>query len=586
MTIQAIGLCIILLAMFIALLREQLPPEIGVFLALAAITLFGILTPEKALSGFSNPGVHTVANLLIVGAAVSRSGLLHGIIEKILTGSKSISSIILKIMLPTGMLSGFINNTPLLTIMLPSVQRWALANKVSPSKLLIPLSYASILGGTTTLIGTSSNLLVQGLLLENGINGFQIFDFAFIGVPLTVIGILYFSLLGHRLLPDRKPNIDKFQEEQYLYIHHYKVRQNSTLVGKSITEAMLQNLDHLFLIEIHRDGKWITAEKDEIIHANDILLFSGNPKGVLNAGLYLGLEKCLEGEIPELSNSRSALIEASIPEGSALANKRIKDIHFRSKYHAIILAIKRRGCEITSGFGNLPLKENDTLVLMADQHFLKNWGESDIFRLHSSVQPEPKKTGWHMVMICILLLMMGMAVFQVMSIYKISLFTTVLLISTKSISLADAFRAVNWRLIIMMGSSIGIGKAVESTGLAKILSELLLSIGGISGLLGILIFFFLATMLLTEILNNLATAAVMFPVGFSISEKLLLDPLMFAIVTAIASSCSFLTPIGYQTNMIVLGPGGYKFSDYLKVGFPLSLLCMGATILLVSIRWL
>lgn len=586
MTIQAIGLCIILLAMFIALLKEQMPPEICVFFALTAIILSGLLSPEKALSGFSNPGVHTVANLLIVGAAISRSGLLHGIIEKTLTGSRSISSIILKIMLPTGMLSGFISNTPLITIMLPSVQKWALANKVNPSKLLIPLSYASILGGTITLIGTSSNLLVQGLLLENGINGFQLFDFAFIGVPLTAIGILYFASFGHRLLPDRKPHIDKFQEEQYIYIHHYKVMPHSALIGKTIKDAMLKNLDQLFLIEIHRDGNWIAAEKNEVISANDILLFSGNPKGVLNAGLYLGLERCLEGEAPGSSSSWSTLIEASIPEGSTLTNKRIKDIHFRSKYHAVILAIKRRGREITSGFGHLSLKENDTLVLMAGQHFLKNWGESDVFRLHSSFHKDKQKQANPILLIFILLVMMGMAVFQVMSIYKIALLTAVLLISTKSISLADAYRAVNWRLIILMGSSIGIGKAVESTGLAKILSELLLSIGGFSGVVGVLIFFYLATMLLTEILNNLATAAVMFPVGFSISEELMLDPLMFAIVTAIAASCSFLTPIGYQTNMIVLGPGGYRFSDYLKAGLPLSLLCMAATILLVSIRWL
>ncbi|USK41235.1 SLC13 family permease [Cytobacillus firmus] len=586
MTIQAAGVCLILLIMFIALVKELLPSEICVFLALAAFMLFGILSPENALSGFSNPGVHTVASLLIVGAAVSKSGLLHRVIEKILSETQTISLMILKIMLPTGIISAFINNTPLVTILLPSVQNWAIMNKIQPSKLLIPLSYAAILGGTITLIGTSSNMLVQSLLIENGHQGFDLFDFAYIGIPLTITGILYFTFFGHRLLPARKPNIEKVQEEQDLYIHHYRVKDHSALIGKTIKEAMLRNLKHIFLIEIYRGDQRIEAGNDNIIQAEDILVFSGNPQGILNAESYLGLEKCSGLEVSIAGVQGAFLIEVSIPEGSSLINRRIKEIHFRSKYNAVILAIKRKGTEITSGFGNLYVKENDTLVLMAGTQFLKNWGNSNVFRLHSSFNNEMKKQSRHSLLICILLLLFCFAIFQVLPIYNIALLATILLILSRSITITDAFQAINWRLIILMGSSIGIGNAVEATGLAKILSQLLLSFAGFSGILGILIFYYLVTMLLTEILNNLATAAVMFPIGYSISEELLLDPLMFAMVTAIASSCSFLTPIGYQTNMIVMGPGGYRFSDFFKAGLPLSLLCMTAAILVISIRWI
>lgn len=429
MTLHALELSIILTLMLIALIKEWFPAEMTVLLALTALILTGSLTPDEALSGFSNTSVHTVASLFIVGAAVKDSELIHGLIYRLLKTSKSITSTLFRMMMVTSSFSALINNTPLVVILLPAVQEWAFSNHTRPSKLLIPLSYAAILGGTITLIGTSTNLLIHGLLVEKGLEGFHFLDFAFFGLPLAVAGILYCSIFGHFLLPNRE---------------------------------MVKNE-------------------------------------------------------PSLLNQTYKIIEPVTGEGRAHAKK----IGFKK---AITLSV--------------------------------------------------------------LILMIGLGSFQVLSLYKLSLGAAAVLVLTRTLKSADLIKSINWNVLTLMAGSIGIGKAVESSGLAVFFSTALLLLKDHLGVVGIIVLFYFLTSALTEVLNNLAAAALMFPIGFALAEALFLDPYMFAMLTAIAASCSFLTPIGYQTNMIVYGAGGYKFTDFIKIGLPLSLICMTLTLFITYLIWL
>lgn len=588
MNIDAFVLSIILSFMFIALIREWLIPEFTVFLVLSALILSGISTPIEALKGFSNPGVHTVAYLFIVGAAVSKSGILHDIVYKTLRQKKSVRHVLIRLMVPVSAISAFMNNTPIVTMLIPTLQNWAIANNVKPSKLLIPLSYAAILGGTITLIGTSTNLVVQGLLVEKGLSGFGMFDFAYFGIPLTLAGILYFVFAGHRLLPERVHNIKLFQDEQHQFIYKFIVEGNSPLIGKTISEAMLRNLNHLFLIEILRSGRVIIpAPNNEIIHSGDILVFSGKPDGVLQASHILGLKLCLEDQEANPANHPAVFYEVGISEKSPLLNKKIKESQFRSKYNAAIVAIKRNGKQTTSGIGNFVIKKGDILLLLAKNDFLKAWTDSDDFYfVFPFINKQKNPPHGKFVIIVILLGIIISAVFQILSIFSLALISAIIVILTKTITFNDAIKAINWNVIIMMGSAIGIGNAVEATGLAKFIASFLIELQSYTGIIGILILFYFVTLILTEILNNLATAAIMFPIGYTIALQSGLDPKMLAMLTAISASCSFLTPIGYQTNLLVYGPGGYRFTDYLKVGLPLSMISMFLTVFIAYWIWL
>ncbi|MFC0562381.1 SLC13 family permease [Halalkalibacter alkalisediminis] len=588
MSIEAITISIVLLLMFFSLVKEYFPPEITVFTALSTLVLLGVIPINEALEGFSNPAVHTIALLMVIAYAAQKSGVVPKIITKLLGRNKNISVVLLKIMLPVSFLSAFMNNTPIVAMLTPIVHKWGIQHNISPSKLLIPLSYAAIVGGTVTLIGTSTNLLVHGLLQQAGHPGFSMFQFSLIGVPLFVFSLVYMIYYGHKQLPNNKDLIETYQSTSKEYTIEVRVTPASTWIGKTVRQVNLRALHDVFLIQINRDNNVITpASHYEVIQANDVLIFSGNIDSIMNLNQVKGLILTTPNEDLNLVDKRfdKKLVEVVISHSSPLVNQKIKETNFRAQYNSVIVAVRKKNQQISSGIGNIIIKPGDTLLLLTGKDFIKSWSNSRHFYLVSGVetsessQPEKAK-----IIIPTLLGVIVLASLQLLPILKAALVGIIILAVTKSITASEAKKTIDWGILILIASAIGIANAVEQVGLPMLITNLLDFEKPVNIIL-LCFFIYLATLIMTEMISNIAAAALMFPIAIPIATQFGYNPELFAIIIAIASSCSFITPIGYQTNLLVYGPGGYKFTDFFKVGLPLSLLCMFITVYLAVFIW-
>ncbi|MFC0470065.1 SLC13 family permease [Halalkalibacter kiskunsagensis] len=588
MSLVSITVCGVLILMFISLIKEWYSPELTVFLALSILILSGILPLNEAFEGFANPAVHTIALLMVIAYAAQKSGVVPIVLTKLLGNNKRISIVLLKIMLPVSFLSAFMNNTPIVAMLTPIVQKWGIQHKISPSKLLIPLSYAAIIGGTVTLIGTSTNLLVHGLLQQAGHSGFSMFQFTIIGIPLFLICLIYMMVFGHKQLPNNKNLIETYHATNKEFTIEVKVTPESTWIGKTIKKVNLRALHDVFLIQIIRDHNTITPVPHyEVIQANDTLIFSGNIESIMNLQQIKGLILTTPTEDLTIANKHNDnnLIEVVISHSSPLVNQKIKDTNFRAQYNSVIVAVRKKSQQISSGIGNIVIKPGDSLLLLTGKDFMKSWSNSRHFYLVSDINtPDISRPKKAKIIIPTLIGVILLASLQLLPILHASLIGIIVLIVTKSITASEMKKSIDWGILILIASAIGIAKAVETAKIPMIITNLLdfeKSVNLI--LLCFLIYFF--TLILTEMISNIAAAALMFPIVFSIATQFGYNPELFSMIIAIAASCSFITPIGYQTNLLVYGPGGYKFTDFFKVGLPLSILCMCITVFLSVYIW-
>ncbi|MDQ0339010.1 di/tricarboxylate transporter [Caldalkalibacillus uzonensis] len=572
-------------------MKEWLAPYLTVFISLALLVLLGILTPEEAFIGFSNPGVITVALLFIIGSAVHKSGVLYRWVVHLLGKTKSLSLILVKIMSSVSFLSAFMNNTPIVTILTPILQSWCSKHHLSPSKILIPLSYAAILGGTITLIGTSTNLIIHGLLQQKGLPGFTMFQFIYIGIPLTIVGLIYMVVTGQHRLPERTNMMDTFHQSNRDWIVRFRVPEHSELIGQSIKSAQLRELKDGFLIGVARRKRMILpVSNQEVIQSGDRLIFAGDPQSIIELARTKNM--ILETKSEEhvtYENGPFSLVEAVISSTSPLLHKKVKESHFRSKYNAAIIAVRRNNKDVTSGIGEMVFRPGDVLLLITGKDFGKTWSDSADFHIVSSENLSFANDidifAKSKIVIATLIGVIILSAFQMMPILYAALLGVLILILTKSITPVEVRSSVDIGILILMASSIGIGQAIEKTGLSSIIAGAILQTEAIFGVFGVALFIYICTNILTEIMNNIAAAAFMFPIGYSVAITQGIDPMFFSIIIAIAASCSFITPIGYQTNLLVYGPGGYRFTDYMKVGFPLSILCMMVTVIMAIVVW-
>ncbi|MFD1065872.1 SLC13 family permease [Oceanobacillus locisalsi] len=591
MTLEMMFVLILLLAMFTALVFEVARPDMVIFSVLVILLLSGILTVEEALKGFSNAGMLTIALLFIVAGVIQKSGLIHQMMEKWLRNSRTSAGAMIRFFVPTSVLSAFLNNTPIVVTLTPIIKKWCEDRGIAPSKFLIPLSYATILGGMITLMGTSTNLVIHGLLLDLGMKGFSLFTLAAVGIPVTFIGLLYLCTIGYKLLPDNQSFSQRWKEEPKEYIAEMKVTQAFGKLGKRVKQAGLRDLKGLYLIEIIRGNERISPVRSTtVIQIGDRLIFTGLMSTIADLQKMKGLE--LETgtniDLDDLKDGTTSLVEAVVSDQSFLLSKTIKQSTFRSRYDAGVIAVHRNNERIKSKVGDIVLKPGDTLLLLAGPDFVAQYRRSNDFFVVSALDtPEAlkqsTKKGWFSIIM--LLVMIGTVTLGWLDMFKAMALTVLVFLVAKIITPQEAKKYIHFHVLLLIASSFGIGAAMRKTGLAEWTADVLLDIGKPFGLLVMLFMIYLLTNLFTELVTNSTAAVMMLPIGIEMAQSLQVDPTGIAVVIAVAASASFVTPIGYQTNLIVYGPGGYTFMDYVRAGLPLSLIVMLTSVFIIYHLW-
>ncbi len=566
---------ILMVVLTIVLVKEYIEADIAIFSVLLLMIIGGVINISEAFSGFSNHGMLTVGFLFIVAGALQRTGILGIIGDSILGKEGKVSSKLFRLLPPVSTISAFFNNTPIVAMLIPTVRSWARKNHAPVSKFLIPLSYAAILGGTCTLIGTSTNLVVHGLMLENGFKGMGFFEISGVGVPIAVLGLAAIVLVGHKLLPDRKEPIVQVDEHIREFVVVMKVEADYRHIGHSIELAGLRHLKGLFLFQIERKGELKTpVEPKEKIQLFDYLFFTGLPETILELqktpGLSLLKEKTFD--LKHFDSDAFGAFEVVVSPNSPLIGKNVRESNFRSNYNAVIIAIHRSGERIKEKIGDIILNTGDTLLILARRDFINRWYHSrDFYLVSRSVDINSKPRGYYYVSIFVLVAMIAAMASGLVPVIVASGTAAVLLILSKCITTPDARNSVDWKVLLIIASAFGIAKGLDNSGIASFLAEKIVASVGSFGILGLLAAIYFITNIYTEIITNNAAAALLVPIALSAAQQAGVNPRPFFIAVAFGASASFSTPIGYQTNLMVYGPGGYRFKDFLKAGIPMNL---------------
>ncbi|QSP94463.1 SLC13 family permease [Marinobacter salinisoli] len=584
---DAIFTLIVLGAVLATLVFTRIAADLALMAALTVLLVFGVLPPASALSGFANPGVITIATLYIVASGLKETGAVQWIARMLLGHPKAVRGALSRMIFPTGMLSAFMNNTAVVAMFIPAIQDWARRLRIPTSKLLLPLSYAAILGGTCTLIGTSTNLVVDGMLQSRVGIHLGLFELAWVGVPLLVVGGIFLIMLGPRLLPDRG-GLNEELEAVREYGVEVEVIDSGPLVGKSIVEAGLRALTYGYLTEIERHGRLITAvEPERVLQAGDKLYFVGAPECASELRRIQGLRPA-SGSIHKLDiqNHQRCLVEVVLGQEFPALGKTVRDSRFRTRFNAVILSISRGGNRVEGKLGDIQFKMGDTLLLEASQEFAEQYRFRRDFllvsELNDSTPPDFTKAPRALL---ILLGMVLLSAFGVLSILEASFLASGAMVASGCITASRARRSVDLPVLVVIAASFALGNAMSETGAAEAIARGLLGDGdGYSPWLGLVVVYVL-TAVFTEVITNNAAAVLMFPIALALSEQLGVNFLPFAVAVMFAASASFITPLGYQTNLMVYGPGRYKFSDYVRIGLPLSVVVGLTAVLLIPFVW-
>jgi len=566
--------------------------------ALVLVTVAGIVTPNEALVGFSNAGMLTVGALYVVAAALRETGALYAAGSWVLGKANSERGALLRMAGSVTGMSAFLNNTPIVAMFVPIISDWCRKHRFEPSRFLIPLSYLSILGGTCTLIGTSTNLVVNGLMQETSTSdpslrealvpmGF--FELGYVGIPYAIIGILYLLFVGRHLLPSRKDFIDQLSDSSREYLVNMKVQPQCRLVGQSVQEAGLRQLPGLFLVEITREGEIISpVSPDQLLRADDLLTFTGIVGTIIELERIPGLVPVAGDELDTQAKSRRnrILCEAVMSQTSPAVGKTIRDSDFRAMYNAAVAAVHRGGERLAGKVGDIVLHPGDTLLLQTGPHFARANRNNPDFLLVSGVDgARAIRHDRAMISLALLLLLVIMMVSGIVKIVVAAFLIAGLLVLTRCISVSDARRSVDWQILITIAAAFGLSKALENSGLVSIVAKFFVNLTDVLGPYGVLAGVYLMTSLFTETVTNNAAAALVFPFAVAIAGQIEANPRPFVMAVTFAASASFMTPLGYQTNLMVFGPGGYRFVDFVRIGLPLNLILLVCATLLIPLVW-
>ncbi|QQD16830.1 SLC13 family permease [Spongiibacter nanhainus] len=570
-----------------ALMFTRRPADMVLCGGVVILLLLDVLTPKEALVGMSNEGMITVGVLFVVAQALSETGVVSWISQNILGRPNSVVNAQFRLMAPVAAFSSILNNTPVVAMMVPAVRDWAKRNSLPASQLMIPLSYAAIIGGTCTLVGTSTNLVVNGMLLSYDENSsLGMFDLAWVGLPCVAI-VMAFTLFTSRwLLPFHQGSVERFGDTRQ-YIVEMLVEPGTAVVGQSIESAGLRQLPGMFLVEIVRGEQILTAvTPSEVLRADDRLVFAGDVRSVVDLKNIHGL-KLAEDQAFKIGkgNHSRCLVEVVIAPNFPQLGRSIKEMRFRNKYGAAVIAVSRNGEQIKSRIGDIELVPGDTLLLEAHDEFVAAQRYSRDFLLVSEIEnSRPVRHEHRGIAAAIMVAMVAVVALGWLSMLKAAFAAAALMVLTRCIRASNARRSVDWQVLLVIAASIALGGALEKTGGAAVIAEGIIG-ASMGSALATLAAVFVVTAVFSAVISNLAAAVIVFPIALAASQQLDASLLPFAVTVMMAASASFATPIGYQTNLMVYGPGDYRFVDFVKIGLPLTVLVGLTTIAVVPLVW-
>jgi di/tricarboxylate transporter len=584
----------VLVVALVAFVAEWLPVDLTALCVAIVLILLGLVTPEEGIAGFSNSATVTVMAMFVLSAGITRTGVIQVVRDRLLVwGGKNPHQQVFVLGALVGPISAFINNTAVVAIFLPIVEDWCKKQKISPSKLLIPLSYATVLAGMITVVGTSTNILASGISAKLGYGEFSLFQFTALGLVTFLAGLIYLTIFAPKLLPDRKSSTGEFLDDDYgskVYLSEVIITPRSNLIGQTLSQSGLQRKFNFDVLELIRNKVHLSQPlADKVLNAGDILIVHSSREELLKIKDERGLEifadvKFQKGDIEStITTGEEKLAEVLILSNSRLIGTTLKDLKFRQRYNATVLAI-RRGSELLQGrLGKIPLKFGDLLLVQGPkQSFIGLQTTRELLVLEEKdIESLRKDKG--IIALMITLLVIIIAAFDIQPILVTSLVGVVLMVITGCLKPGEVYGSIRWDIIFLLAGLIPLGTAMDNSGTTKWLADNLVAIGGHLSGFWILVFFYLITSFLTEILSNNAAVVLMIPVAVEVAKTLGLNPLAFMYAVTFAASNSYLTPIGYQTNTMVYAPGGYKFLDFTRLGAPLNLILTILTPVLIVV---
>lgn len=578
----------ITLGAIVLFVSEKLRVDLVALCVLVALLVAGLIKPEQALFGFANPATATVAAMFVLSAGLSRTGAIEWLGRKInRIGGKSAGQLILVLCITIALLSAFVVNTATVAIFIPVAIVLAKQRRLAPSRVLIPMSYASQFGGTCTLIGTSTNILVNSIAVANGLSGFHLFEFAPLGLVMSAVGIIYLVLVSGWLLPKRKGDYQQFDKYRLAdYLTEFRVREKSILIGKTWAKLKDEDVKEIDLIKLIRRKKATWRATATVIREDDILLLRGNVDDLMRMINTHGLETTNAAlNDKELISDKIQLIEALIPPTSAIVGRTLSSSHFRRRFRCIVLAVQRRGKAVRDRISEIRFEGGDTLLLQCENEDMQYIMESEDLIVTNELTDLHVRTNRALIALGIVVGVVALAAFEVVPILIASLIGAVGMVLSGSISLEQAYKAIDWKVIFLLGGILPLGLALQQTGTAVLLTNTIIQPLARFGPLYILAAFYMFTAVLTETMSNNAAAVLLAPIALSVADLLGVSPRPLLVAITFAASTSFATPIGYQTNTMIYAPGGYRFFDYTRVGIPLNLIFLIIAVLLIPVFW-
>ena len=578
--VLTLGVVLLALVCFVG---EWFPADVTAIAVMVMLMTLGLVTPEEGISGFSNSATITVLAMFILSAGIDRTGAVQSVSRWFMAwGGRRASRQILVMGGIVGPISGFINNTAVVAVFLPIVEDWCRKQGIAPSKLLMPLSYVTVLGGMLTVIGTSTNVLASGLSEDLGYGTFGLFQFTLVGLITGTMGLLYLAFVAPRWLPQRQSSgIDPVLQRYGLnnYISEIVIPPGSNLVGQSLQSSQLQRKFDLDVMELIRDGSHFSQPiADKRLQAGDVLLVRGNPDCLLQIKETQGIEILPEvkfgqaGAEPVLTAGEEGIAEVLLLPNAEIVGSTLKETRFRQRYNATVLAIQQGQTLVRDRLGRVPLQFGDVLLVQGPKQSLLGLQTHPGFVLTQQRDVETLRRERAWVAIAILVAVVILAALEWVPILVSAWIGVVLMLLTGCLKPGELYSSVRWDVIFLLAGLIPLGIAMENSGATQWLADRMVALGGNWSGYALLTLFFIITSLVTEILSNNACVVLLLPIAAKVAESLSLNPYAFMFTVMFAASNSFMTPIGYQTNTMVYGPGGYRFTDFLRVGTPLNLL--------------